>query len=55
MKHEYMPKGSMVYEEGSYGTQFYILLMGTATVYISNPEDQICLSGFKKFKPLSQK
>ena len=51
MKHVYHPKGHVVYEEGSYGKEFYIILMGTASVYISEPtQKNSTTSGLKKYK-----
>ena len=56
MTHEYMPKGRIVYKEGETSHNFYIILLGTAAVFISNkPNNKISLVGMKKFKPLAPK
>lgn len=55
MKHIYCPKGKLVYEEGSFGHEFYIILMGKASVYISEIENKSTSapSWLKKYKPLN--
>ena len=39
MEHKYMPKGRMVFDAGSIGDMFYIILSGEAAVYINIPKD----------------
>lgn len=44
-----------MYEEGSYGKEFYIVLVGTVAVYISDPSTNKYGSGLKKMKKINTK
>ena len=54
MRHEYIPKGRLLHEEGSEAEKFYIILMGTVAVYISDTADNN-VNKLKRFKPFSPK
>ena len=34
MQHTFMPKGTIVFEEGSIGEEFYIILKGEVGIYL---------------------
>jgi CRP-like cAMP-binding protein len=36
MHHAYMPKGTIVFEEGSIGEEFYIILKGEVGIYLDS-------------------
>lgn len=39
MTHSYMPKGQIVFEEGTVGEEFFIILRGEVGIYINVPKD----------------
>lgn len=51
MNHEYYPKGKVVYQEGEFGHNFYIILMGSTGVFMRDPPDDVDLmTPMKKIK-----
>ena len=54
MKHIYCPKGRIVYEEGSFGSEFHIILMGKVSVYIKDPSKAGIKGELKKRKNKQQ-
>lgn len=44
MSHEYFTKGKIVYNEGEFGDEFYIILMGDVTVFTKESTDEISMS-----------
>ena len=50
MKHIYCPKGRLIYEEGSFGSEFYLILMGKVTIYINDPLKSGIEDKLKKIK-----
>ena len=52
MKHIYWPKGRIVYEEGSFGHNFFIVLVGKVSVYMNDPSKAGITGELKKMKKL---
>ena len=55
MKHVYCPKGKIIYQEGSFGSEFHIILMGKVSVYINDPSKAGIEGELKKRKKQTEK
>lgn len=51
MEMTYFPKGKVIYEEGWFGREFYLVIMGKVTLYIQHQNEGRDLKKFRAMRP----